>query len=333
MAGLSGERPAESHFGQLTPVGVSCPKEGLRHIPSFPSRCIRHRIQVTNMKKPLVRKQLTPEEVEQVLLASAQNKTIREIMVLTNRSRGAIWAITTKHSTRLIELRKRNAQEAVSAKFGKVHPPKGEKTETVALAVATHPSPIVKNFNSDAPPTLADCELEIRKGLRTFYVVGNALWAIRHFGLFKPEFKNFEDYCQERWGISKTHANRQIAALEVVAVLEDESAKQLTEWEVRPLTKLPKDQLKGIWEKAKELAHTEKVPLSGKILQSAADIPAVPKPTARKTKNAAAKVRLKAYSAAMRAVGAAESAVKAGDLKAVGAALLLIRTEIERLAP
>lgn len=276
---------------------------------------------------------MTPEEVETVLVASAQNMTVREIMPLVNRSRGGVWAVTQKHSAQLMKLRKRNAKAAVTAKFGKVQPQKVAGTETVALALDAHASPILKNFNSDAPPTLAVCELEIRKGLRTFYVVGNALWAIRHFGLFKPEFKNFEDYCQERWGISKTHANRQIAALEVVTVFEDETAKQLTEWEVRPLTKLPKDQLKGIWEKAKELAHTEKVPLSGKILQSAADLPAVPKPTARKTKNAAAKVRLKAYSAAMRAVGAAESAVKAGDLKAVGAALLLIRTEIERLAP
>jgi len=49
---------------------------------------------------------------------------------------------------------------------------------------------------------LQQYEAVIEKGLQTFYEVGQALAFIREKKLYRAEYKTFEDYCRERWGIS-----------------------------------------------------------------------------------------------------------------------------------
>lgn len=63
---------------------------------------------------------------------------------------------------------------------------------------------------------LQEYEAVIRSGLDTFYEVGKALLKIRDARLYRAEFGTFEDYCRERWGMSRRHVNRLIEASVVV---------------------------------------------------------------------------------------------------------------------
>jgi hypothetical protein len=68
-------------------------------------------------------------------------------------------------------------------------------------------------------PELAECEAIIERGLATFVEVGKALLRIRDDRLYRETHSTFADYCKQRWGMSKSHAYRQIEAAEVVDVL------------------------------------------------------------------------------------------------------------------
>lgn len=102
---------------------------------------------------------------------------------------------------------------------------------------------------------LARLESVVSEGLRTFVEVGAALAEIRDRRLYRAEYVTFEDYCQERWGMSRAHAYRTIAASEVVGVLSPRGDKPTSEKQVRPLTKLPPEDQPKAWEKAVEQAN------------------------------------------------------------------------------
>ncbi|PJF23839.1 MAG: hypothetical protein CUN53_20860, partial [Phototrophicales bacterium] len=67
----------------------------------------------------------------------------------------------------------------------------------------------------ETPDLLAEHEARIERGLKAFYEVGESLRAIRDARLYR-EFKTFEDYCEQRWHLSRRQADRLIAAAEVV---------------------------------------------------------------------------------------------------------------------
>lgn len=60
------------------------------------------------------------------------------------------------------------------------------------------------------------CEQTIARGLDTFVNVGRALAEIRDHMLYRETHLKFEDYCAERWGMSRRHANRMIESANVV---------------------------------------------------------------------------------------------------------------------
>lgn len=62
---------------------------------------------------------------------------------------------------------------------------------------------------------LAEHEATIANGLQTFKEVGYALADIRDRRLYRGEYVAFEDYCRERWNLSRTHADRMITASQV----------------------------------------------------------------------------------------------------------------------
>jgi hypothetical protein len=66
---------------------------------------------------------------------------------------------------------------------------------------------------------LAELEGIISRGLASFGEVGQALLEIRERRLYRATHPTFEAYCRERWGWSKTHANRQIQAAELAGAL------------------------------------------------------------------------------------------------------------------
>jgi hypothetical protein len=77
--------------------------------------------------------------------------------------------------------------------------------------------------------------------------VGEALLEIRDHRLYKQQgYGTFEEYCRERWGWSKTHANRQIEAASVVANLTPIGVIPRTESQARELTRLTPEQQRSV---------------------------------------------------------------------------------------
>lgn len=66
---------------------------------------------------------------------------------------------------------------------------------------------------------LRDCEKRIERGMTTFIDVGAALMEVRNSRLYRESFATFEDYCQERWQLSKPHASRLIVGAEVAQAM------------------------------------------------------------------------------------------------------------------
>jgi hypothetical protein len=94
---------------------------------------------------------------------------------------------------------------------------------------------------------LTELEKIIEGGLQTFYEVGKALNEIRESKLYKENYKTFDDYCRERWGMSKTHANRYIIASDVADNLTPIGAKIETESQARELSKADPEQQAEIY--------------------------------------------------------------------------------------
>lgn len=95
---------------------------------------------------------------------------------------------------------------------------------------------------------LERCEVAIKQGLETFLEVGQALMTIRDKRLYRLQFRTFEDYCRERWGMSRIHAHRMIEASEVVSNVLPIGNIPRTESQARPLTKLEPELQQKAWE-------------------------------------------------------------------------------------
>jgi hypothetical protein len=102
---------------------------------------------------------------------------------------------------------------------------------------------------------LAELEVIVELGMTTFVEVGTALLEIREARLYRATHDTFEAYCRERWGMSKTHANRLTKAAEVVQDLTPIGVKSANEAQVRPLSELPKSERKEAWAEAVEASN------------------------------------------------------------------------------
>jgi hypothetical protein len=95
-------------------------------------------------------------------------------------------------------------------------------------------------------------ESVIERGLQTFYEVGYALSEIREQKLYRAAYATFEDYCRERWNMSRANANRLVQAAAIADNLAPMGAKPTSERQVRPLSKLPPDEQQEAWREAAE---------------------------------------------------------------------------------
>ena len=84
------------------------------------------------------------------------------------------------------------------------------------------------------------CEVTLRKGLKSFIEVGTALLTIRANKLYRIEFETFEDYCRQKWDISRSYAYRVIGASERLQLLPANTNLPMptNEFQIRPLLKL-----------------------------------------------------------------------------------------------
>jgi chromosome segregation ATPase len=110
----------------------------------------------------------------------------------------------------------------------------------------------------DAPLTapeaeqLSELEAVIERGFQTFLEVGAALAAVRDARLYRAEYATFEDYCQERWGMTRRNANHLIGAAGVVETLGTTVPKPTNERQARALGKVPEAERPEVWQEARE---------------------------------------------------------------------------------
>ncbi|MEX0271189.1 DNA N-6-adenine-methyltransferase [Leptolyngbyaceae cyanobacterium UHCC 1019] len=99
-----------------------------------------------------------------------------------------------------------------------------------------------------------ECEVEIERGLETFYRVGKALRIMREERLYREDYSRFEDYCQDWWGMGRAHAARLINSVEVIDTVCLPMGDKLpnSERAIRSLTGLEPDLQKQVWQKVLE---------------------------------------------------------------------------------
>lgn len=113
--------------------------------------------------------------------------------------------------------------------------------------------------------SLEELERVIEKGLTSFIETGMALRTIRDGRLYiEAGFDAFEDYCEQRWGFKRTHAQQQIQAVKVLEALDDVHAREhLTEFQLRPLGKLldeGPDVVRRAWDNIVEMHEGDGLP-------------------------------------------------------------------------
>jgi hypothetical protein len=124
----------------------------------------------------------------------------------------------------------------------------------------TGPKQTTKSLSLNEREELARNEAVIERGFQTFLEVGTALLEIKKKALHRETHTNFEDYCRERFEMSRVHAHRQIRAVEVCALLPNgDTPRPTTEAQLRPLTSVPSDKARILWLKAVNQANGRKV--------------------------------------------------------------------------
>lgn len=107
---------------------------------------------------------------------------------------------------------------------------------------------------------LRENETIIERGLNTFVDVGNALAEIRDGKLYRHTHGTFEDYCRNRWGISRPRAYELIGAALVTENLSAIADKlPATESQARPLTRLAPEEQIAAWQEAVDTAPNGRV--------------------------------------------------------------------------
>lgn len=119
---------------------------------------------------------------------------------------------------------------------------------------------------------LGTLESRIEKGLRAFWDIGQSLGQIRDKQLYRQSYKTFDEYCLNRWEMSRRSAYRLIQAALVyenvtrgsqsfVNVTHGSQNQILptNERQIRPLVTLPPEKQREAWDKAVSTAPNGKV--------------------------------------------------------------------------
>lgn len=109
----------------------------------------------------------------------------------------------------------------------------------------------------DEARRLKQCEKIIERGLATFFEVGNALAEIRESRLYRLSYASFEDYCRERWQMSRFYAHRLIDAAQVVENLLPIVNLPTNEAQARELARLEPQLQKAAWHVVLKSAPTD----------------------------------------------------------------------------
>lgn len=103
------------------------------------------------------------------------------------------------------------------------------------------------------------CEAVIEQGLKTFVEVGTALMEIRDGRLYRAQYRTFESYCRERWGLERRRAYQLIDAAAVVENVKNFSQPPAVESHAAALATVEPEQQSNVWERAVETAPDGRV--------------------------------------------------------------------------
>lgn len=118
----------------------------------------------------------------------------------------------------------------------------------------------IESLTTQERSALQSHETVIERGLQTFNEVGSALLAIRDERLYRADYITFEDYCRNRWQMTRQYANNLIAASEVISNLETMvSILPANERQARPLTELEPEAQRIVWEVVQQTAPDGKI--------------------------------------------------------------------------
>lgn len=106
---------------------------------------------------------------------------------------------------------------------------------------------------------LIELELIVETGLTVFVAVGNALLEIRDSRLYRQNYRTFEAYCRDRWGMVRRNADRLIQAAEVAENLGPIGLIPQTESQARPLTRLEPEVQREVWQAVVESTPVEAI--------------------------------------------------------------------------
>jgi hypothetical protein len=118
-----------------------------------------------------------------------------------------------------------------------------QNERAAALAKLADPADVARR-------ALASHERVIESAVRSFVDLGRALLAIRTERLYAAEFSTFSEYCDARWDISETHANRVINAALVAIEATPIGVEINSEAVARELVGLDPETLKQVWAEA-----------------------------------------------------------------------------------
>ena len=107
--------------------------------------------------------------------------------------------------------------------------------------------------------------------LGDFFEVGSALMEIKSEELFRETHRNFNAYCQDRWGFGRSYANKLIGSAERIQLLPEGFPKPANEFQIRPFLKLDPEEFPKKWKTIIESAGTGKV--TSKIVENVLDLP------------------------------------------------------------
>jgi DNA modification methylase len=110
----------------------------------------------------------------------------------------------------------------------------------------------MKELIKEEKELLQKHETTIKKGLNTFVEVGQALLEIRDKKLYRIEYKTFEEYCQEKWQISRRRSYELINASIAIENVRLGAQMPKNEKEVRPLTRLEPEVQNAVWQETVE---------------------------------------------------------------------------------
>jgi len=114
---------------------------------------------------------------------------------------------------------------------------------------------------------LEKAEILIGQNLVAFTEVGSELQKIHDQQLYREKHKTWAEYCTQRWGFSKSYADRLIKAAKLaLGKLTSIGVEFKCEGELRKLVPLTDDQFARVLEKAREKSKKKSIPLTVALL-------------------------------------------------------------------